>query len=63
VREATGGTPVEPLAVTVDGVPVDVGPDGRFTAPPGSLVVARCGRAATGGRAPFEPPVPDRRLG
>ncbi len=62
VREATGATPAEPLVVTVDGAPVDLGPDGTFPARPGSLVVARCGRVATGGRAPFEPPVRDRRL-
>jgi hypothetical protein len=48
--------------VTVDGAPVQVGPEGEFAAPPGSHVVARCGARATGGRTPFEPPVRDRRL-
>jgi hypothetical protein len=62
VAEATVGGPAEPLHVTVDGAAVDVGPDGSFTAPPGSHVEARCGRVVTGGRAPFDPPVRDRRL-
>jgi hypothetical protein len=62
VGEATGGTPADPLVVTVDGTPVEVEADGTFPARPGSLVVARCGPVATGGRAPFEPPVRDRRL-
>jgi hypothetical protein len=62
VAEATAGVPVEPLVVAVDGRPVDVGPDGSFRASPGSHVEARCGRLATGGRAPFDPPVGDRRL-
>jgi hyaluronoglucosaminidase len=62
VAEATAGPPAGPLVVTVDGAPVEVAPDGTFTAPPGSHVEARCGRVATGGRAPFDPPVRDRRL-
>ena len=62
VAEATAGGPVEPLVLTVDGRPVEVGADGSFSAPPGSHVEARCGRLATGGRAPFDPPVRDRRL-
>jgi hyaluronoglucosaminidase len=62
VAEATAGLPTEPLAVRVDGALVALEPDGSFTAPPGSHVEARCGRFATGGRAPFEPPVRDRRL-
>jgi hyaluronoglucosaminidase len=62
VREATAGVPAEPLVVTVDGTPVDLSPDGGFAAAPGSHVEARCGRVATGGRAPFEPPHADRRL-
>jgi hypothetical protein len=62
VRHATEGTPAEPLVVTVDGTPVGLGPDGTFEAPPGSHVVARCGRVATGGRAPLGLPVRDRRL-
>jgi hypothetical protein len=62
VAEATAGVPTEPLVVTVDGAAVEVAEDGSFAASPGSHVEARCGRLATGGRAPFEPPVRDRRL-
>jgi hypothetical protein len=62
VAEATRGTPAEPLVVTVDGDPVALDADGGFAADPGSVVVARCGQVATGGRAPFDPPVRDRRL-
>jgi hypothetical protein len=62
VAEATAVLPAEPLVVSVDGAPVALGPDGSFPAAPGSHVEARCGRRATGGRAPFEPPARDRRL-
>jgi hypothetical protein len=62
VREATAGVASEPLVVTVDGSPTELTSDGGFSAPPGSHVEARCGRVVTGGRAPFEPPIPDRRL-
>jgi hypothetical protein len=62
VAEATRGTPAEPLVVTVDGDLVALDGDGGFAADPGSVVVARCGRVATGGRAPFDPPVRERRL-
>jgi beta-N-acetylglucosaminidase len=62
VAEATAGVPTEPLVVTVDGARVEIAGDGSFAARPGSHVQARCGRLATGGRAPFTPPVRDRRL-
>jgi len=62
VAEATAGMPAEPLVVSVDGAPVALGPDGSFTASLGAHVEARCGRLATGGRAPFDPPARDNRL-
>jgi hypothetical protein len=64
IDEASAMEWPQPLHVIADGADVPVADDGGFTVAPGATVVIRSGpRATTRCTVPFDPPLPERRLG